>query len=221
MGPYSHAILASELESYVNPDCPQEYYWGAIAPDVRYLVAGMCRSQTHISPEEILGYIGRYPHLKSFFLGYMVHCLADELDLPQIIQRKFPLNWQKNELSPQYCTTILEFFNIVRVKPVGKPLSGTYNVALREMGISGEQATKFAREINRYITAPSFTALLALYQNLGLANHGRIDNYRIAAQQFQRKWFQKNLIFIGLHAGRINQEITSWVKSAFPIVERR
>ena len=216
MGPYSHVILASELEAYIKPDNPQEYYWGAIAPDIRYLVAGLSRSQTHISTEEILGYIGQYPHLKSFFQGYLVHCLSDELNLPKIIQRKFPLSWQKNELSPRHCTIILEFFNIVRVKPVRKSLSGTHNVALSEMGISGEQAAKFAQEINQYITSPSFASLLTLYQNLGLASNGRIDKYRIAVQQFQRKWFQKNLIFIGLHVGKINKEIASSVKSVFP-----
>ena len=216
MGPYSHIILASELETYIKPDNPQEYYWGAIAPDIRYLVAGMSRSQTHISPEEILGYLGQYPHLKSFLQGYLVHCLSDKLNLPNIIQRKFPLYWQKNGLSPQHCTIILEFFNIVRVKTVRKSLSGTNNIALNEMGISEEHAAKFAQEINQYITSPSFASLLTLYQNLGSASNGRIDKYRIAVQQVQRKWFQKKLVLIGLHVGKINREITSSVKSVFP-----
>jgi len=216
MGPYSHVILASELETYIKPDNPQEYYWGTIAPDIRYIVAGMSRSQTHISPEEILGYIGLYPHLKSFLQGYLVHCLSDKLNLPKIIYRKFPIYWQKNGLSSQRCSTILEFFNIVRVKPVRKSISGTYNIALNEMGISGEQAAKFAQEINHYITSPSFASILTLYQNLGLASDGSIDKYRIAVQQFQRKWFQKNLIFFSLHVGKINREITSSVKAVFP-----
>jgi hypothetical protein len=216
MGPYSHIILANELETYIKPDDPQEYYWGAIAPDIRYLVAGMNRSQTHISPEEIREYMGQYPHLKPFLQGYLVHCLSDKLDLPNIIQQKLPLYWQNNELTSQDCTIILEFFNIVRVKTVRKSLSGTYNIALNEMGISEEQAAKFAQEINQYITSPSFASLLTLYQNLGSASNGRIDKYRIAVQQVQRKWFQKNLILIGLHVGKMNKEITSSVKSVFP-----
>ncbi len=216
MGPYSHIILASELETYIKPDNPQEYYWGAIAPDIRYLVAGMSRSQTHISAEEILGYIGQYPHLKSFLQGYLVHCLSDKLDLPTIMQRKFPLYWQNNELSSQHCTVILEFFNIVRVKTVRKSISGTKNIVLNEMGIDEEQAAKFAQEINQYISAPSFTSILTLYQNLSLASNGKIEKYRIAVQQFQRKWFQKSLIYIGLHFGKIDEEITSSVKSVFP-----
>jgi len=216
MGPYSHIILASELETHIKPVNPQEYYWGAIAPDIRYLVAGMSRSQTHISPEEILGYLGQYPHLKSFLQGYLVHCLSDKLNLPIIIQRKFPLYWQKNELSPQHCTVILEFFNIMRVKSVRKSFPGTNNIALSEMGINEEQTAKFAQEINQYISSPSFTSILSLYQNLGLASNGRIEKYRIAVQQIQRKWFQKNLILFGLHVGKINQEITSSVKSVFP-----
>lgn len=216
MGPYSHIIVASELETYIKPDNPQEYYWGAIAPDIRYLVAGMNRRQTHISPEEIRGYLSQYPHLKSFLQGYLVHCLSDKLDLSTIIQRKFPLSWQKNELPPQHCTVILEFFNIVRVKSVRKKMSGANNIALSKIGINDDQAAKFAKEINQYITAPSLTSVLRLYQNLGLASNGRIEKYRIAVQQFQRKWFQKNLIIIGFHVGKINQEITSSVKSVFP-----
>jgi len=216
MGPYSHIILASELETCIRPVDPQEYYWGAIAPDIRYLVPGMNRSQTHISPDEILEYIILYPHLKSFLQGYLVHCLSDQLNLSKIIQRRFPLSWQNNGLSPQQCILILEFFNIILVKTVGKPLSRTYNVALSKMGINEEQAEKFAKEINQYVTAPSFTSILSLYQNLGLASNGRIEKYRIAVRQIKKKWFQKNLLFFAFHVGKINQEVTSSVKSAFP-----
>lgn len=216
MGPYSHIILASELETFIKPDDPQEYYWGAIAPDIRYLVPGMRRSQTHISPDEILEYIIQYPHLKSFLQGYLVHCLSDQLNLAKIIQRRFQPSWQKNGLSPQQCILILEIFNIILVKTAGNPLSRSHNAALSKMGINEEQAAKFANEINQYVTAPSLISILTLYQNLGLANNGRMEKYRIAVQQIKKKWFQKNLLFFALHVGKINREITSSVKSVFP-----
>jgi len=216
MGPYSHIILADELETYIRPDDPQEYYWGAIAPDIRYLVPGMRRSQTHISPDEILEYIIQYPDLQSFLQGYLVHCLSDQLNLSKIIHQRFQLSRQKNGLSTQQCVLILEFFNIILVKTARKPLSRTYNVALSKMGINEEQAAKFAKEINQYVTAPSLISILTLYQNLGLANNGRMEKYRIAVQQIKKKWFQKNLLFFALRVGKINQEVTSSVKSVFP-----
>ena len=218
MGPYSHIFVASELETYINPDDSQEYFWGAIAPDIRYLVDGMRRSQTHISSEMILEYIGQYPQLKSFLQGYLVHCITDEIDLPQIIQQKFPFYLLKKELSTQQCSVILELFNIEREKPIRKSLSGRYNPILNELGISEKQVAIFAQEINQYITSPSFAALITLFQNLGLTSDGRTEKYRAAGLRFQRKWFQRNLIFFGLQAGKANKEIISKVKSLLPRV---
>ncbi|MBE9523482.1 MAG: hypothetical protein IMY76_00180 [Chloroflexi bacterium] len=218
MGPYSHIVIASELESYIKPDHAQEYYWGAVAPDIRYLVTGMLRSQTHISSEKILGYVVQYPELEDFLKGYLVHCLMDQLDCSQIIQHKFPFNLQKNELSAQQCAVILEFFNILRVKPVNKSLSGANNAVLRELGISDHYAAKFSQEINKYITSPSLLSSVALFKNLGFVGNGSIEKYRAVAQQFQSNWLRKNLIMFGLQIGEINREITTSVKSMLPMM---
>ena len=65
MNPYSHIVIASRLESLVQPQDPPEYYWGAVAPDMRYLAA-MRRAQTHLSPQELVAFFDRYPRLESF-----------------------------------------------------------------------------------------------------------------------------------------------------------
>ena len=140
MGPYSHIVIASKLEKTIGPDNLQEYYWGAVAPDIRYLVTGMARSETHIPVEKILDYQVQHPQLKAFLQGYLVHCLSDELDLPLIIQKKFPFNLQKKKLTPQHCSVILEFYNIERVKPIQYKLSGRDNLVLSELGIGGVYA---------------------------------------------------------------------------------
>ena len=57
MGSYSHIIIANELESFIKPDNTQNYYWGVIAPDVRYVVKGMHKRQTHISSGKITDYM--------------------------------------------------------------------------------------------------------------------------------------------------------------------
>jgi len=216
MGPYSHIILASELEEYIKPDNTREFYWGTIAPDTRYLMKGMSRDQTHISPDEILDYLHRHPQLKSFLQGYLVHCLADQLEMPELMQRKFPLSWQKDKLSSWQCTVILELFNILRTKPPEKLIPEKYNVVLEDIGISEEQAIKFAKEMNQYLTSPSVISLLSMYQRIGLANNGRIEKYHIAFQRFQKNWLRKNMILLGLHVRKINNEIASLVKSNLP-----
>lgn len=89
INPYSHLVIAAKLEALVNPKDVQEYYWGAIAPDIRYLAA-MQRQQTHIPSQRIVDFISQYPHLKSFLQGYLVHCIIDEIELDQIFSPNLP-----------------------------------------------------------------------------------------------------------------------------------
>jgi hypothetical protein len=214
MGPYSHIVIAQRLEKTVQPDDLQEYYWGALAPDIRYLVDGMPRSATHIPVEEIAEYMVSYPERKPFIQGYLVHCLSDSLNIPGIIHRKFPFRVQNEKLSAQQCSVIFEFYNIERVAPDHKILSGTDNSILKELGIGGAYAAKFAQAVKRYIGAPSFDASVVLYQDLGLAGDARIEKYRAAVERFQRDWLWKKMILIGLGVGSINREITNLVKEA-------
>jgi len=216
MGPYSHIIVANQLEAFLKPSDPKEYYWGAIAPDVRYLVKGMNRAQTHLSPPEILDSMARYPQLTPFLQGYLVHCLTDLLELPDLLQRKFPLSWQKKTLSPQQCTVVLEFFNILRVKPMADTISESHNVFLQEIGIDEEKALRFARELNTYLPSPSLISIFTLYRNLRVGDNSSIEKYRQALEHFQENWFRKNLILCGLHIGKINQELASLVKQHIP-----
>ena len=218
MGPYSHIVIASKLETTIRPDNLQEYYWGAVAPDIRYLVTGMSRSETHIPVEKILDYQVQHPQLKAFLQGYLVHCLSDQYDLPLIVQQKFPFSLQKKKLTPQQCSIILEFYNIERVKHVQKTVSGRGNILLSELGIDGENAGKFAQAINIYANAPSLESIVELYQNLGLVGDDRIKYYRAAVQHFQSTWLKKNLILLGLQAGRVDREITTLVKSSLPAI---
>jgi len=218
MGPYSHLVVARELEAYTQPADAQEYYWGAIAPDVRYLVVGMSRTQTHISVEKILGYVAQYPELKDFLKGYLVHCLSDEIDFPKIMGQKFPFCLQKEELAPQHSSVIFEFFNIERVKPASITLSGKNNTILKEMGVKDAHAAKFSQAVGKYIAAPSYAASVKLFQNLGFMNDSRVEKYRDAAAQFQNHWIRSNLIILGLQIGKAKSEIVTSVRAVLPVV---
>ena len=112
MGPYSHIVIANELETFVKPDNVQENYWGAVAPDVQYVVRGMPKKQTHLSSEKIADYIHKYPQHKDFLMGYLIHCLSDQLSLRRIIRAKFPFSLIKKRITKKSCTVILEFLNV-------------------------------------------------------------------------------------------------------------
>ena len=128
MNPYSHIVIASQLERQVAPENIPEYYWGTIAPDVRYL-AGAQRHQTHISQAEIKQFNVQYPDLKSFLQGYSVHCLADEIDLEEVFDQHFPFSILKSKLSRQHLAVILELFYFENSK-TNQEVSGAYNEVL-------------------------------------------------------------------------------------------
>src|SRR6185503_5322806 len=107
MNPYSHLVIASKVEALVDPENAQEYYWGAIAPDIRYLAA-MPRNQTHLPSQRIVGFMSRFPHLKSFLQGYLVHCLSDEIELGEVFFQHFPFSILKSKMSHQQLAVILE-----------------------------------------------------------------------------------------------------------------
>ena len=109
MNPYSHLVIAAKLEALIKPDTVQDYYWSAVAPDIRY-VADLPRQQTHIPSERMVEFFSQYPDLQSFLQGYLVHCLSDEIELRQVFLQHFPFSVLKNNLSHQQIAAILELF---------------------------------------------------------------------------------------------------------------
>ena len=213
MGPYSHIVIAHELETFIKPDNTQEYYWGAVAPDVRYVVDGMTKKHTHLSAEEIKTYMHKYPLLMDFLNGYMVHCLSDKLSLRTIIQQKFPFSLIKNRITKNNCTIILEFLNIELIKTTKKFLPGKNNPVLRELGVSDWSATKYSQNINRYINSPSYTSSITLYQNLGFKVGRRVEKYHSVVQSWQHSWIKKNLVLIRPQLRKMNREIAASIKT--------
>jgi hypothetical protein len=214
MNPYSHIVIASKLEAIVNPENIQEYYWGAIAPDIRYLAA-MQRQQTHIPSQRIVEFISQYPHLKSFLQGYLVHCLSDEIELKQVFFQNFPFYILKSKISRRRIAAILELFYFENEK-VKNQLSGSYNEVMSELGLSETVSTKFSQSISQYVMSPSHESGLSnLFQILSLENDSRMDRYKAAAKGFQKNWLLKNALFFGTKTGKISEQIISMVASLY------
>ena len=206
MNPYSHVVIASKLESLVKPENPAEYYWGAIAPDVRY-IAAVPRQQTHIPAQKIIEFISRYPHLESFLQGYLVHCLSDEVHMGEIFFRQFPFSFLKSKLSYQHIAVILELFCFENEK-VNISLSGTHNEVLTELGVNKAASARLASSIGQYVMAGE-ARLAELFRLLGPKDSSHLEKYIKAATSFQRNWFLKNALFFGIRQGRIIDKIVS------------
>jgi hypothetical protein len=213
LGPYSHIVIANELESYINPANLEEYYWGAVAPDVRYLVKDMTKKQTHIPTDKILELMTQHPHQMPFLQGYLVHCLTDQLNLKRIIRQKFPFNLVSNRITRGNSSILLEFLNIELLKPIKISLSGKNNQILKEAGIKDNLAIKYAQEINKYINTLSLTASFNLYNELGFENSKKIEKYSGMVKRWQSSWFKNNLILILPQLKKLNKEIATLLQS--------
>ena len=209
MNIYAHLVIAAELEARLRPEDSAAYYWGAVAPDVRYL-AGMRRNQTHLPPEKIGQYMLQYPHLKAFLQGYLIHCLTDEIDLTAILYRRFPFSLLKGKLSARQVAVLFELFYLENVT-LNKTLSGGYNAVLAEMGISETQAETFVQAVTQYLSSPSFVAAISLAQQLGMLDDRRIDRYLAEAEQFQKSRIQKNCLFFCIRTGKMSRQIVAAV----------
>jgi hypothetical protein len=212
LNPYSHLVIASHIAPRLGPMTRQDYYWGAIAPDIRY-IAGMRREETHIPTERIQGLIQRYPHLRSFLRGYLVHILTDEINLEEVFYPRFPFSVLKRRLTRQHLAVILEFFYIER-EVVNPEIAGTCNDVLCELGLNEDNCTKFARFMNHYTSLSSLDARVAgLTQLLGLENDPRIEKYAAAAKNFEARWLLKNVLFLGIRLGKVNTVLVSQVSA--------
>ncbi|HMB24002.1 MAG: hypothetical protein ACM33V_08765 [Chloroflexota bacterium] len=206
MNPYSHVVIASKLESLVKPENPAEYYWGAIAPDVRY-IAGVPRGQTHLPAQKIVEFISRYPNRKSFIQGYLVHCLSDEVHMGEIFFRQFPFSVLKRELSYQHIAVVLELFCFENEK-VNISMSGTHNEVLTELGVNEVTSAKLASSIGQYVMAGE-ARLAELFRLLGPKDSSHLEKYIKAATSFQKNWLLKNTLFFGIRQGKIVDTIVS------------
>ena len=212
MNSYSHLVLAKQLEPYLKPEYSGEFLWGAVVPDIRYLT-GMPRNQTHLSRDKIKLALSRYPHLRSFILGYLVHCLLDELDLSRIIGRKFPISVLRTKLSQQKIAVLVELYYQEFVR-IDLDIQGTQNNFMFDLGIDQGHIETFASLLNQYLSDPSVKSMVAVFQNLGFFEDSRIQKYIRAAESLDRNWLVKNLLFLSVKRARINQIATSHVLSS-------
>ena len=212
MGPYSHYYLASRLESRLRPEQAAEYYWGAVAPDIRYL-AQMRRDQTHLAPEALAELPNRYPHLASFVLGYQVHCRLDQIDVAQWVSRAFPLRWMGKQLSAQRATMLVEIF-FLRQGVAGMALSGSHNELLDDLGVAPEHSTAFATALQSYIGSHSLDGAVSAFQQIGMIENSRVEKYQRVYEFLRGKKLLLTILLWGVRNAHIEQRAIEHVLGA-------
>jgi len=211
MIPYSHIVVAAQLEPLLSPAEPAEYYWGTVAADMRY-PAGVARSQTHLAPEQISAYAAKFPLNKSFLQGYLVHCLADEVDLKVIFGRQLPFLLFKRQLYRSRLAIILEMYHFEQ-QGVDRQVSGRYNPVLAELGLSEAVCTKFAQSMNIYMKEPTPEGRFStLFKMMGMVDEGKENSYKSAAERLQKNTLLKGAMFAGIRYGKICEKIVAEVE---------
>lgn len=207
MNLYAHAVLAHKLLPLVQPADPAAYLWGAVIPDIRYLV-GMRRKTTHLTDEEITGWFAQYPGCESFIQGYRVHCMLDRIDTASILGRIFPLNLlrriRRKPLSSQQAAVIIELY-YHRADPQGIPLTGEHNAILEALGISAEQTQVYADALAGYLAAPSFTTAASAFARLGVIDDTRIEKYVSAYRGIQNNRLLMGMMMASAKNARLEE----------------
>jgi len=193
---YSHLVVAQAILPHLQPVDLPEYYWGAVAPDIRY-AAGLHRSQTHRPVEEVCGWLDSEPQLRDFILGYLVHILTDERDAAGVLYDGFPVVFIRRRLPRSLAAALLEsaFSGSVQL---AVQLAGTDNVLLDGMGVPRSLLAPYARGAARYISAPSLRLALELITSLGLEGIPRLERYVSIACWFERHPCMRHLVAGGI-----------------------
>jgi hypothetical protein len=211
MNPYSHLNIARQLEQEICPAKPAEYYWGAVAPDVRY-VAGVPRMQMHIEPQKILAFREKYPHLESFIQGYLIHCLTDLVDLHALFNERILFRPIMKRIPWVFLPVLLEAHTIEK-KRWRVEIASSPNEMLRELVIPDTDSLKFAEIIHNYMAASTvgeaFKTILALN---GEKASQRVEKYMNAARTFDENPIIKPILYALADLERLNRQVLEEIR---------
>jgi hypothetical protein len=219
MGPYSHYVLAAKLAPVLQPRDPEAYAWGSIIPDIRYL-AGMRRDHTHLSRAHLINLTARYPHLKSFLLGYQVHCLIDEIDVSCVVGAAFPLNAirrvLRRNLSQQQVTMLVEMY-FLQNSVTDAAFTGSHNEVLDDLGITPDQTGTFSQAMQAYLRARSLDAAISAFKKIGMIENGRLEKYQSAYERVKRSKLMNAILVLSVKNARLEAHATNHVLSSLQV----
>jgi hypothetical protein len=219
LNPYTHYTLALKLITLFEPADPDEFIWGSLVPDIRYL-AGLPREQTHFSPDQLQGLLQNYPDLKSFLQGYQLHCFLDLIDVTQVVSQVFPYNFirqvLRRKLSQPQISILIELYYL-ETAPKNPPhkldLKKHYNEVLAKIGVCPSQADTFYLAMQEYISAPDFRSAFSLFQKIGVVKSIQGIKYLNAYQSIQKNGIFMKIMLNGIKKANLEQKSTWFIQA--------
>ena len=209
MNPYSHFVAANYLEPYLDLDNKQDYYLGTIIPDIRYYLK-MPRKDTHLKLEDIVAYFNKYPELKSFITGYLVHNIIDGHIKPGAI---LPLYLRPVFFFlPKYVLQVLvEIYYMENIKVMAQ-ISTTGNKMLDDLSIERRDVTVFTENISTFVNNPSLELGIKVAKDLNILKHPDSNKYNKIATMVNNSKL-KNTLFMRFNEQKLRRKMTSFVLS--------
>jgi hypothetical protein len=158
-----------------------------------------------------MDFIHRYPHLKSFLQGYLVHCISDKILLGKMLFPYFPLSILRGFVPNPLIVVMLELYNFER-EQAGEAFSTAHNDIFTALGLSEADTDRYAQFLSQYTAnAPLEKRLTELAQFFGLGKNRNIEGYLQAVKRFQENRLLKSTSFFSIRAARMSDRIAAKV----------
>lgn len=194
--PYAHLSLAHSCGSRLGIS-NNDFYLGAIMPDVRYFTK-QPRNKTHFSIEHLNHIKSDIEVSQSFFLGYSVHLLIDDIWYNpmtlQYFKAMLPFVF-RNKISIKIMEAIFEFY-CLNLRPANVQLQSNENELTQYLDIQPkyiQQAVKTMQEYNRY---RSMQIGFQMAMDAGIASADRLSTMKKLAHKIEHPLGRYIALFI-------------------------
>jgi hypothetical protein len=193
--PYAHLSLAHGCTEILHISNYNEFYIGAIAPDMRYFTKKP-REEYHFSLETLYKITRGMTVSSSFITGYMVHLMIDELwYTPENAQRfrNQSLIFLRNRLSPKLIEAAFEFFCFTK-RSVITHLQSVENELTVLLGIKAEHIDKAINTIERYNNERNLQVGIDTAIELGIYSPSRLDQMQSLSKKLKMPFVERIIL---------------------------
>jgi len=193
--PYAHISLAHGCLDYLKVSDRDNFYLGAISPDIRYFTKRP-REQYHVSLERLDELVSQSDVSESFVLGYRVHLIIDELWYTEEMNNRYRnlfFSAIRKRLSPKLLESALEYFCLTQ-RPVSIRLKVQENGLMQRLDVTLDDMNKAVNSMQTYIDRRSLHIGLDIAQGTGLYSNDRLDQMRELSSMVENSRLRRLLI---------------------------
>ena len=208
--PYAHISLAHGCLDYLDVADRNEFYLGAISPDIRYFTKRP-REQYHMSLERLDELVSQSDISESFVLGYRVHLIIDELWYTEEMNNRYRNLFffaVRNRLSPKLLESALEYFCLTQ-RPVSTRLEVRENGLMQRLDVTLDDITKAVDSMQAYIDRRSLQIGLDIAQGTGLYSNERLDQMRALSSMVENSRLRR--LFVDLLVNPPSKQIYNYI----------